>query len=158
MLGLRESGLVRYHLDDVLYRRTFSALRDVKIEHDVNEGGPRVLKLVPLGAGFTLYFVGLFISTIVFYFELKSASRQRTIRETLQEIKNNRHNREIKEREKNEKIHKLRQLKTKKIIFVPKKIVKVDCENLKTLRKFENFTKIANERKLLNLKLLENKS
>lgn len=90
MLWLRENGFVTYHLRDVLHRRTKVALREVLIERDGNQDGAKPLRLIPLGAGFTLYFFGILVSTIVFYFELKSVSRRRPIREVFRRIKRNR--------------------------------------------------------------------
>ncbi|XP_066603142.1 probable glutamate receptor [Prorops nasuta] len=72
MLWLKESGITFFHLRDVIRRRTGLHLREVLVEHDGSDGDARVLTLTPLGAGFSMLIVGLFLSTFVFYLELKS--------------------------------------------------------------------------------------
>lgn len=84
MLQLRESGLVMYHLRDAITRRTSMSLREVVIEHDVQTDEVRALMLTPLGAGFLLLFVGYFLATLAFFFELKSAKRNISIVEIIQ--------------------------------------------------------------------------
>lgn len=46
------------------------------MEYDVLATEPRVLGLRPLAAAFSVLFVGLFISTIVFYYEITSRDKQ----------------------------------------------------------------------------------
>nr|UEN71270.1 ionotropic receptor 1 [Gregopimpla kuwanae] len=86
-LRLREAGLAQYHLRDVIHRRTGRELRQVMIEQDIGSGAPRVLKLTPLGAGFAILIFGLTFSTIVFYLELKHASRKTFIPKVLHRMK-----------------------------------------------------------------------
>ncbi|XP_063976296.1 glutamate receptor ionotropic, kainate glr-3-like [Diachasmimorpha longicaudata] len=76
MRRLTETGLVEYHLRDVIRRRVNGSHRDVFIEHDgENTDGPRALKLKPLGAGFVVLLIGYIIATIIFYFELTSKNK-----------------------------------------------------------------------------------
>ncbi|XP_043287961.1 uncharacterized protein [Venturia canescens] len=74
---LRENGFIDYHIRDVIARRTGAVYREVFLEHDVLGPGLRVLGLKPLAAAFTVLAIGLFISTIVFYFEIKSVDKQK---------------------------------------------------------------------------------
>ncbi|XP_043287954.1 probable glutamate receptor [Venturia canescens] len=93
LLRLAEAGLVVHHLRDVLNRRASSTSQEVLLEHDGPEGGPQVLKVRPLGAGFALLATGLILSTIIFYFELKSVSGNRPVMEVLRRIEKNRRRR-----------------------------------------------------------------
>ncbi|THK32956.1 glutamate receptor ionotropic, delta-2 [Diachasma alloeum] len=76
MRRLTETGLVEYHLRDVIRRRVNGSLRDVFIEHDgENTNGPRALKLKPLGAAFIILLAGYVVATIILYFELKNKNK-----------------------------------------------------------------------------------
>ncbi|XP_057334919.1 uncharacterized protein LOC130673760 isoform X2 [Microplitis mediator] len=75
ILWLKETGLSVYHLQDVIYRRTPLHLREVLIERDIETQEAKALRLLPLSAGFAFLFFGLFISFVVFCFELKSFYR-----------------------------------------------------------------------------------
>ncbi|KAL2716729.1 glutamate receptor U1 [Vespula squamosa] len=86
MLRLRESGIITFHLHDVLRRRASFNLREVLVEYDGKDGSIRVLTLTPLGAAFFLLFVGLSISTLVFYFEIKYKNNSKSIRQILRDI------------------------------------------------------------------------
>ncbi|KAK2580665.1 hypothetical protein KPH14_007768 [Odynerus spinipes] len=90
ILRLKESGIITFHLHDVLRRRASFNLREVLIEHDGRDGRTRVLTLTPLGAAFSLLFFGLSISTLIFYLEIKYACKSKSIRKTLQYINKNR--------------------------------------------------------------------
>ena len=80
-----------YHLRNVIHRRTSTALREVLIEHDDNNVGPRVLTLIPFTIIFGALVLGLLISTIVFLLELKSVTGpQTTVGQVLADIKKNR--------------------------------------------------------------------
>ncbi|KAL6427163.1 hypothetical protein ACFW04_008664 [Cataglyphis niger] len=83
---LRESGIIYFHLGDVIHRRANFNLREVLKEYDNLDKSARVLGLTPLGAGFIALIVGLLASTIVFFYELKQAAGSRSIREIFQEI------------------------------------------------------------------------
>lgn len=89
-MWLRETGITRFHLNDVIERRSSVTLREVNKEYDNHSGITRVLGLVPLGAGFTTLILGLLISAIVFLYELKQAAGTRRIREVLREIETKR--------------------------------------------------------------------
>ncbi|XP_044001589.1 uncharacterized protein LOC122847798, partial [Aphidius gifuensis] len=72
VLWLRECGFTKYHLTNVIHRRTSLSLRNVLEEHDIkNNEGARVLILKPLIAGFGFFLIGLFISTLVLIYELR---------------------------------------------------------------------------------------
>ncbi|KAG6795400.1 hypothetical protein HZU73_09183 [Apis mellifera caucasica] len=71
ILWLKESGIVIWHLRDVIRRRGNYNFREVFIERDRYDGSVQVLGLTPLGAGFSLLLVGFFIATLVFCLELK---------------------------------------------------------------------------------------
>ncbi|XP_035729755.1 glutamate receptor U1-like isoform X1 [Vespa mandarinia] len=86
MLRLRESGIITFHLQDVLRRRAGFNLREVLVEYDGKDGRLRVLTLIPLGAAFFLLLLGLSISTLVFYLELKYKNDSKSIREILRDI------------------------------------------------------------------------
>ncbi|XP_043503381.1 uncharacterized protein LOC122524925 [Polistes fuscatus] len=85
MLRLKESGIATFHLQDVVRRRASFNLREILIEYD-GKNGLRVLTLTPLGAGFFLLLLGLSISTLVFYLEIKYANKSKSIRENLRDI------------------------------------------------------------------------
>ncbi|XP_015186746.1 PREDICTED: uncharacterized protein LOC107071862 isoform X2 [Polistes dominula] len=85
MLRLKESGIATFHLEDVLRRRASFNLREILIEYD-GKNGLRVLTLTPLGAAFFLLLLGLSISTLVFYLEIKYANKSKSIRENLRDI------------------------------------------------------------------------
>ncbi|KAL6266726.1 hypothetical protein P5V15_003562 [Pogonomyrmex californicus] len=90
MLWLKESGIARFHLSDVIHRRASSTLHEVVKEYDDFDGNVRVLKLTPLGAGFTALIVGLLASTMIFFYELKQAANSRSIREVFRDIQKKR--------------------------------------------------------------------
>lgn len=88
---MRESGIIYFHLGDVIHRRANFNLREVLKEYDNNlDKSARVLGLTPLGAGFIALIVGLLASTIVFFYELKQAAGSRSIREVFREIQKKR--------------------------------------------------------------------
>ncbi|XP_050452341.1 uncharacterized protein LOC126851974 isoform X2 [Cataglyphis hispanica] len=87
---LRESGIIYFHLGDVIHRRANFNLREVLKEYDNLDKSVRVLGLTPLGAGFIALIVGLLASTIVFFYELKQAAGSRSIREVFREIQTKR--------------------------------------------------------------------
>ncbi|XP_012270162.1 uncharacterized protein LOC105694252 [Orussus abietinus] len=78
MLWLREGGITIFHQKDVIRRRVKLSLREVLKEQDKSDGVARVLALTPLGAGFSFLIFGLFVSTVVFYLELRSGRKSRS--------------------------------------------------------------------------------
>lgn len=80
ILWLKETGIVIWHLRDVIRRRGNYNFREVFIERDGYDGRVQVLGLMPLGAGFSLLLVGFLISTLVFCLELKRVSGKISIR------------------------------------------------------------------------------
>lgn len=90
MLWLKESGIARFHLSDVIHRRTSFNLREVLKEYDDLNRNAIVLGLTPLGAGFIALIIGFLASTIVFFYELKQAAHSRPIREVFRDIKKKR--------------------------------------------------------------------
>ncbi|XP_029673643.1 glutamate receptor 3.4-like [Formica exsecta] len=92
---LRESGIIYFHLGDVIRRRANFNLREVLKEYDNLDKSARVLGLTPLGAGFTALIVGFLASTIVFFYELKQAAGSRSIREVFREIQKKREGYEL---------------------------------------------------------------
>ncbi|XP_031773640.1 uncharacterized protein LOC100865801 isoform X2 [Apis florea] len=80
ILWLKETGIVIWHLRDVIRRRGNYNFREVFIERDGYDGSVQVLGLMPLGAGFSLLLVGFLISTLVFCLELKHVSGKISIR------------------------------------------------------------------------------
>lgn len=92
---MRESGIIYFHLGDVIRRRANFNLREVLKEYDNLDKSARVLGLTPLGAGFTALIVGLLASTIVFFYELKQAAGSRSIREVFREIQKKREGYEL---------------------------------------------------------------
>lgn len=80
ILWLKETGIVIWHLRDVIRRRGNYNFREVFIERDGYDGSVQVLGLMPLGAGFSLLLVGFLISTLVFCLELKRVSGKISIR------------------------------------------------------------------------------
>ncbi|EZA56100.1 hypothetical protein DMN91_010215 [Ooceraea biroi] len=90
ILWLKESGITHYHLTDVLRRRTNFNLFEVLEEYEGSDGNAKSLKLTPLGAGFMMLIVGLLISTVVFFYELKQAADSRSIREVFRDIQKRR--------------------------------------------------------------------
>ncbi|XP_067211264.1 uncharacterized protein [Linepithema humile] len=89
ILWLKESGIAHFHLADVIRRRASTNLRELMKEYD-HDGSAKTLTLTPLGAGFTALIVGLLISTIVFFYELKQAAGSRSIREVFRKIQEKR--------------------------------------------------------------------
>ncbi|KAI4494501.1 hypothetical protein M0802_008822 [Mischocyttarus mexicanus] len=85
MLRLKESGIVTFHLQDVVRRRASFNLREILIEYD-GKNGLRALNLIPLGAAFVLLILGLSISSIVFYLEIKYANKSKSICENLRDV------------------------------------------------------------------------
>ncbi|XP_070170936.1 uncharacterized protein [Polyergus mexicanus] len=92
---LRESGIIYFHLGDVIRRRANFNLREVLKEYDNLDKSARVLGLTPLGAGFIALIVGLLASTIVFFYELKQAAGSRSIRQVFREIQKKRERYEL---------------------------------------------------------------
>lgn len=70
ILWLKETGIVIWHLRDVIRRRGNYNFREVFIERDRYDGSVQVLGLTPLGAGFSLLLIGFFIATLIFCLEL----------------------------------------------------------------------------------------
>jgi len=89
-LWLRESGIARFLLSDVIHRRATFNLREVVKEYDNFNGSATDLGLTPLGAGFTTLIVGLLASTMIFFYELKQAADSRPIREVFRNIQKKR--------------------------------------------------------------------
>ena len=88
---IRESGIITYQLSDVVHRRLTAAERDVLKEYDLNFEGPRALTLIQVALSFSVLILGLFISTIVFFLELKSSTGpHKSVRQVLLGIKKNR--------------------------------------------------------------------
>lgn len=87
---MKESGIARFHLNDVIHRRATLNLREVVKEYDGLNETAIVLGLTPLGAGFTALIIGLLASTMVFFYELKQAADSRSIREVLRDIQKRR--------------------------------------------------------------------
>ncbi|XP_032687038.1 glutamate receptor ionotropic, delta-1 [Odontomachus brunneus] len=90
ILWLKETGITNFHLDDVIRRKANLNLREVLKEYDDHDGKARVLGLMPLGAGFITLAIGLLISTIVFFHELRQAAGTRPIREVFRELREKR--------------------------------------------------------------------
>jgi len=90
MLWLKQSGIARFHLSEVIRRRTSFSLREVIRESNGLDGTFTVLGLTPLGAGFSALIVGLLASIIVFFYELKQAADSRGIREVFRDIQKKR--------------------------------------------------------------------
>ncbi|XP_076391332.1 uncharacterized protein LOC100883035 isoform X2 [Megachile rotundata] len=87
ILWLRETGITIWHLRNVIRKRNNYNLRKVLVEQDGYDGSTQVLGLTPLGAGFSLLLVGLSMSMLVFYLELKYAARKsNSIRDILRDI------------------------------------------------------------------------
>ncbi|XP_011692735.1 PREDICTED: uncharacterized protein LOC105452883 [Wasmannia auropunctata] len=89
-LWLKESGIARFHLSDVIHRRASLSLREVVKEYDGLNTSYITLGLTPLGAGFSALIVGLLASTLVFIYELKQAADSRPIREVFRDIQKKR--------------------------------------------------------------------
>lgn len=87
---MKESGIARFHLNDVIHRRATLNLREVVKEYDGPNDSATVLGLTPLGAGFTALIIGLLASIMVFFYELKQAADSRSIREVLRDIQKKR--------------------------------------------------------------------
>ncbi|KAH0534485.1 hypothetical protein KQX54_004415 [Cotesia glomerata] len=64
ILWMRETGIVTYHIKDVIYRKTSKSLRQVLVEYDIVTETTHALELLPLSAAFAFLFFGLFISSI----------------------------------------------------------------------------------------------
>lgn len=90
MLWLKESGIARFHLNDIIHRRATFNLREVLKEYDGFNKNFIVLGLTPLGAGFTALIIGFLASTMVFFYELKKAADSRPIREVFRDIQKKR--------------------------------------------------------------------
>ncbi|XP_020286613.1 uncharacterized protein LOC109856099 [Pseudomyrmex gracilis] len=95
ILWLKESGITYYHLDNVIRRKTTINLREVLKEYDGLDNTAHVLGLTPLAAGFTTLIVGLLISIMVFFYEIKQTAGLRPIREVFREIHQKRKTREL---------------------------------------------------------------
>lgn len=87
---MKQSGIARFHLNDVIHRRASFNFREVVKEHNGVDGHARVLGLTPLGAGFTALIIGLLASTMVFFYELKQAADSRPVREVFRDIQKKR--------------------------------------------------------------------
>ncbi|KZC10876.1 Glutamate receptor delta-2 subunit [Dufourea novaeangliae] len=90
MMRLKETGIVSWQLRDVIRRRDSYNLREVLVEHDRYDGAVQVLGLTPLGAGFSLLFVGFSAATFVFYMELRHTAGSRNIFHVLRTINSKR--------------------------------------------------------------------
>jgi len=90
MLWLKQSGIARFHLSEVIRRKASFSLREVVKENNGLDGSFTVLGLTPLGAGFSALIVGLLASIIVFFYELKQAADSRSIREVFRDIQKKR--------------------------------------------------------------------
>ncbi|RLZ02267.1 Ionotrophic receptor 101 [Cephus cinctus] len=90
MLRIKEGGLNIFHLEDVVRRRAGLSLREVLVERDKNDGVPRVLSITPLGAGFSFLLVGLLVSCVTFYLEIRSVRNGRSTRAVLHDIEKKR--------------------------------------------------------------------
>ena len=98
LLLLRDSGIMAYHLSDVINRRSIAAQRQVLEDYDEKSVHPRVLTLTPLAISFSVLILGLFISTIVFFLELKSfTGPKKSVRQVLLGIKKNRETWNVRE-------------------------------------------------------------
>ncbi|XP_050482745.1 uncharacterized protein LOC126869794 isoform X1 [Bombus huntii] len=86
ILWLKETGIVIWHLRDVIRRRDNYNLREVLVEHDKYDGHVQVLGLMPLGAGFSLLLVGMSIATFVFYLELRRTAKTTSVSNRLRDI------------------------------------------------------------------------
>ncbi|KAL0099595.1 hypothetical protein PUN28_019782 [Cardiocondyla obscurior] len=89
-LWLKESGIARFYLKEVLHRRASSNLRGVLKEYNGIDGNAIVLGLTPLGAGFIALIAGLLLSVMVFLYEIKQAANSRPIREVFRDIQSKR--------------------------------------------------------------------
>ncbi|XP_043589910.1 uncharacterized protein LOC122570923 isoform X3 [Bombus pyrosoma] len=86
ILRIKETGIIIWHLRDVIRRRDNYNLREVLVEHDKYDGHVQVLGLMPLSAGFSLLLVGMSIATFVFYLELKRTAKTVSVRDRLRDI------------------------------------------------------------------------
>lgn len=86
ILRLRESGVIIWHLRDVIRRRDNYNLREVTVEHDRYDGSIKVLGLMPLGAGFFLLFIGSLTASLTFYLELRRAAKATSVHDLLRNI------------------------------------------------------------------------
>lgn len=76
MMYMRESGIIHYHMTDVIRRRTGRRLYGVFKEHDrPEEDVAIVLSINPLGACFATWILGLAIASLVFYRELHKTGK-----------------------------------------------------------------------------------
>ena len=115
---LRESGIMAYHLSDVIYRRSTTALREVLVEYDTKFVGPKILTLTPLATSFSVLILGLFISTIVFVLELKSfTGPNKSFRQVLLGIKKNREVWNVREGKMIE-VFGRKELKGRRVLFL----------------------------------------
>lgn len=86
ILRIKETGIVIWHLRDVIRKRDNYNLREVLVEHDKYDGHVQVLGLTPLSAGFSLLLVGMSIATFIFYLELKRTAKTASVRDRLRDI------------------------------------------------------------------------
>ncbi|XP_076630643.1 uncharacterized protein LOC143346440 [Colletes latitarsis] len=98
MLLLKQTGIVNWHMRNVIRRRSSYNLRDVLVEHDGYDGSVQILGLTPLAAGFSLLVVGLSIAGLVFYLELKRATGSTSVYRVLRSIAGKRIERDLKNR------------------------------------------------------------
>ncbi|KAG8041461.1 hypothetical protein G9C98_002754, partial [Cotesia typhae] len=75
ILWMKESGMVTYHRKDVIRRKTPRSLLQVLIEYDIETETAHALELLPLSAAFAFLFFGLFVSSVIFFIELKTVYR-----------------------------------------------------------------------------------
>ncbi|XP_011312870.1 probable glutamate receptor [Fopius arisanus] len=77
---LIESGFAEYHIRDIIRRRFTTDFRSVFIEHDVeNKDKPQPLELKPLGVAFIVLFIGYFVATAVFLFEVRARKNEKAV-------------------------------------------------------------------------------
>ncbi|XP_023317155.1 glutamate receptor U1-like [Trichogramma pretiosum] len=78
MMRLTESGIVLYHMGNVIHRRTGSKLREVFVEYDnIDYDRAVVLTINPLSAAFFILLIGLTMASLVFYAEIGYGRRKR---------------------------------------------------------------------------------
>ena len=107
-----------YQLSDVVHRRSTTAERDVLEQYDGNFKSPRVLTLTQVALSFSFLILGLFISTIVFFLELKSfTGPHKSVRQVLLGIKKNREVWKLKEG-KMIQVFGRKELRGKRVIFL----------------------------------------
>ncbi|KAJ8687192.1 hypothetical protein QAD02_022986 [Eretmocerus hayati] len=77
MSRLKESGIIQYHLENVLHRRAGSYLRSVFIEHDtIDPDRVMTLTMNSLSPAFAVLIFGILVASSAFYLELQSDYRE----------------------------------------------------------------------------------